>query len=388
LSNPALRAMFVTATLAHGGAERQSITLMNRLAERRQECHLVHIKRAGTDQLGRIRLRDGGSVYCLDAVRYLDRRALAGFAAHISRTNPSVIIAANPYALMYATLALRLSRRRVPLIVTFHSMRLLDLRERLQMLAYRPLFWLADCAVFVCDNQRRHWSWRGVFSRRNEVIHNGVDTEEFRDRSGPEARGRLRGELGFSGTDYVIGICARLSRDKNHVQLVEAVATLRARGIPARVLMVGDGDMRAAVESRAHELEVGNDVVITGFQQDVRPYIAVCDAMVLCSHTEAFSLAAIEAMAMGKPFVHSLVGGAAEMIRPGENGFLFPVGDTGALVDRLSLLADPGERERMGRHARAGVEALFSETAMLDRYEQLLMDLCRVHSGARAVAFR
>jgi glycosyltransferase involved in cell wall biosynthesis len=109
--------------------------------------------------------------------------------------------------------------------------------------------------------------------------------------------------------------------------------------------------------------------------------------VVLCSHTEAFSLAAIEAMAMGKPFVHSAVGGAAEMIHPGENGYLFPVRDTGALVDRLARLADRPERERMGRNARARVEKMFSEPAMIDRYEQLLLDLCRLRTGAKPVAF-
>ncbi|HEX7812273.1 MAG TPA: glycosyltransferase family 4 protein [Burkholderiales bacterium] len=387
MSIPALRAMFVTASLAHGGAERHSITLMNRLAERRHECHLVHIKRAGTDQLGRIRVRDGGSVYCLDAVRYLDRGALARFADHIASTQPSVIIAANAYALMYATLALRLSRQSIPLVVTYHSMRLLDLKERLQMLAYRPFFWMADCAVFVCEKQRRHCSWRAVLSRRNEVIYNGVDTEEFRDRSMPEAREGLRRELGFHPGDYVIGISARLTPEKNILQMVDALSRLRARGIAARVLLVGDGSMREAIEARARSLQVERHVVITGFQQDVRPYIAVCDAMALCSHTEAFSLAAIESMAMGKPFVHSLVGGAAEMIRPGENGFLFPVGDTAALVDRLARLADPGVRGRMGRDARERVQALFSEAAMADRYEQLLVGLARTPPGLRAVAF-
>jgi L-malate glycosyltransferase len=255
------------------------------------------------------------------------------------------------------------------------------------MLAYRPFFWMADCAVFVCEKQRRHCSWRAVLSRRNEVIYNGVDTEEFRDRSMPEAREGLRRELGFHPGDYVIGISARLTPEKNILQMVDALSRLRARGIAARVLLVGDGSMREAIEARARSLQVERHVVITGFQQDVRPYIAVCDAMALCSHTEAFSLAAIESMAMGKPFVHSLVGGAAEMIRPGENGFLFPVGDTAALVDRLARLADPGVRGRMGRYARDRVQALFSEAAMADRYEQLLVGLARTPPGLRAVAF-
>jgi len=368
------RLIFVTASLCHGGAERHAITLVNRLSERGHECHAVYIK-SDAGQLDRVRLGDGGSVHCLDAERFFDRRALADFAAHIARIRPSVIVAANPYALMYSWLALRLSHLRVPLVVTYHSTRLLGAKEELQMVLYRLLFWSADCSVFVCEKQRRRWLRRGVFSRRNEMIYNGVDTEEFCDRSSPEERARLRSALGFSKADYVIGITARLRPEKNPVQLVDAVAMLRDMGIPARVLMVGDGELREAIEIRARELKVENDVVITGIQQDVRPYIAVCDAMVLCSHTESFSLAAIEAMAMGKPFVHSDVGGAAEMIRPGENGFLFPVGDTGALVDRLARLANQMERERMGSNARARVKALFSEKTMVDRYEKMLLEI-------------
>ena len=376
-----LRPIFVTASLAHGGAERHAITLVNRLAERGHECHAVYIK-SDAGQIDRLRLRDGGSVHCLGALRYFDRHALTDFTKYIARVGPSVIVAANPYALMYSWLALRLLRLRVPLVVTYHSTRVLGAKEHLQMMLYRLFFWAADCAVFVCEKQRRHWLRRGVFSRRNEMIYNGVDTEEFCDRSIPEQRARLRRSLDFSDADYVIGISARLSPEKNHVQLVEAVAKLRAMGIPARALMIGDGDLREQIESRALKLGIRRDVVITGLQQDVRPYIAVCDALVLCSHTEAFSLAAIEAMSMGKPFVHSEVGGAAEMIRPGENGFLFPVGDTYALVDRLARLADPGERHRMGQQARSRVESMFSEKKMIDRYENLLLDLQSIAGAA------
>ena len=368
-----LRPLFVTGSLCHGGAERHAITLLNRLTERGHDCHAVYVK-SEAGQIDRLRLGDNGSVRCLEAAHYFDRRALTDFAAHLARVLPSVVVAANSYALMYSWLALRLSRLRIPLVVTYHSTRL-GAKEHLQMLLYRLLFWTTDCSVFVCEKQRRHWLRRAVFSRRNEMIYNGVDTAEFVDRSTPAQRAELRSVLGFSGTDYVIGISARLSPEKNHVQLVEAVARLRGMGIPACALMIGEGDLRKRIESRARELEIQHDVVIAGLQQDVRPYISVCDVMLLCSHTEAFSLAAIEAMAMGKPFVHSEVGGAAEMIRPGENGFLFPVGDTGALVDRLARLANRGERERMGSQARSRVEALFSEKTMIDRYEKLLLEL-------------
>lgn len=377
-----MRVVFVAASLTHGGAERHSITLMNRLAERAHECHAVYIKNEDT-QLNRIRLRNGGAVRCLNAARYFDARALADFAAYISRIRPSAIVAANPYALMYSALALRFSRLRAPLIVTYHSTRLLRAKEQLQMMIYRLFFWTSDCSVFVCERQWRYWLRRGVFSRRNEVIYNGVDTEEFCDKWSPEERRTLRSALGFSDADYVIGISAVLRPEKNHVQMVDAVAILRKLGIPARALMIGDGEMRAAIEARARELNIESDVVITGLQREVRPYIAACDAMALCSFTEAFSLAAIEAMALSRPLVHADVGGAAEMIVPGWNGFLFPVGDTRALVDKLAILADRAVSRRMGNNARDVVERLFSERTMVDRYERLLLDLCRARSGAR-----
>ncbi|HEX5477207.1 MAG TPA: glycosyltransferase, partial [Burkholderiales bacterium] len=280
----------------------------------------------------------------------------------------------NAYALLYATLALFGSRVRAPLAVTWHTTLVQGVKERLKMLYYRPFFWNADCLVFVCDAQRRYWLARGVSARSNKVIHNGVDARHWAPFSLEERR-RLRGALGFADGDYVIGISAVMRPEKNHLELVKALALLRRRGIGARALMIGDGPMRAAVEERARRLGIAASVTITGLQQHVRPFLGACDAVALTSRTEALSLAAIEAMSLGKPVVHSDVGGAAEMILPGHNGFLYPPGDTAALVERLSLLAQPAARERMGEQARRTVEGQFTEVAMVDRYEQLLLDL-------------
>ena len=122
-------------------------------------------------------------------------------------------------------------------------------------------------------------------------------------------------------------------------------------------------------------------MLVSGLQQDVRPFLAACDAAVLTSFTEAFSLAAIEAMALGLPVVHSEVGGAAEMIRAGRNGFLYPAGDTAALAERLAKLVERGARERMGARAREAVEAQFSERAMVDAYEKMLLELETTGNG-------
>ena len=320
-----MRAVFITASLGFGGAERHSITLTNRLAERGHECHAVYVK----DDPGQLeRLRGATSVRCLHANRYLDAGAVKTLGLFFAQVRPSVVVAANPYSMLYAFLAMRRSGVRAPLAVTFHTTLLLGAKEWLQMLYYRPLFWAADCLVFVCEAQSRYWLPRKVAARSNLVIHNGVDPEYWKPASA-EAAARMRSLLGYAADDYVIGICAALRPEKNHVQLVDAVAALRARGIAARALVIGDGPMRAA----------------------------------------------IEAMALERPVVHSDIGGAAEMVLDGENGFLFPAGDTPALVRRLAELAEPARRERMGAAARELVVARFSERAMVERYETTLLKL-------------
>ena len=367
-----LRTLFLTGSMVHGGAERHTITLANKLTERGHQCHVAYVK---NDPSQVDRLRDPASVQCLDASRYFDPRAVKSLAGLLKRVQPASILAANQYAMMYAELARRMARVRVPLVTTWHTTVLQTAKERFQMLYYRPMFWATDCLVYVCQAQQRYWDERSVRSRhRNEVIYNGVDTSHWVPLGAEEALGKRRA-LGLADEDFVIGLSAVLRPEKNHLQLVEGVARLRQEGVRAKALMIGDGPMREAIEARARELGVADHVLITGLQKEVRPFIAACDTVVLTSFAEAFPLAAVEAMAMRKPVVHSEVGGAPEMIRPGHEGELFPVRDTEAFVDRLLRLQDPAMRVRMGAIARETVEARFSERAMIDRYERVLTEV-------------
>jgi glycosyltransferase involved in cell wall biosynthesis len=370
-----MRLFFVTGSLVHGGAERHAITLANRLAERGHDVHFAYVKN-DPSQLPRLQI----PATCLHAQRYLDFSSLKNLKEMLRKARPTAVLATNPYALMYASLA----RPVAPLAVALHSTFTRTSKEWLQMLAYRPFFWRAERAMFVCQRQMSHWRRRALFSRSNEVIYNGVDLDYWQ----PIAASPIRGILGIEAKDFVVGMSAVLRPEKNPVQLIEAVAMLRRRGVPARALLIGDGEMRPAVEAATRRAGLAAAVSITGLVQDVRPFLAACDVLALTSHTEAFSLAAIEAMALGLPVVHADVGGAAEMIRPGHDGFLFPPSDTGTLVDRLAALADPAARLPMGRNARRTVETRFSERAMVERYESSLTELASIRSKRESLRRR
>ena len=174
-----MRLLFVTGSLVHGGAERHTITLANRLAERGHECHLAYVK-DDPSQLERLR---GVSAQCLHAQKYLDLPALAKLEEQLRRLQPSHVIAVNQYALLYAWLARRRAAPRAPLAVTFHTTKLLSAKEWLKMLYYRPLFWSADWLAFVCRAQLEYWQRRKLSARRTEVVYNGVDLEHWRPRS-------------------------------------------------------------------------------------------------------------------------------------------------------------------------------------------------------------
>src|SRR5215471_5152254 len=116
--------MFVTGSSSPGGAEKQTVALVNGLADRGHQCHAVCVKETG-DLLDRIRSGGGGTARCLGASRYLGVRALVDLAEQLRVVRPAAIVAANGYALMYSWLALRLSRLRAALVVSFHSNRLL-----------------------------------------------------------------------------------------------------------------------------------------------------------------------------------------------------------------------------------------------------------------------
>lgn len=374
------RTVFVTGTLPDGGAERHTISLLRLLAARGHECHAVCVKPTAATAAA-LQLPPS-SLTSLQAKRYLDLPAVRRFSELLKAVRPQAIIAANPYALLYASLARMLARSPARLIVTFHSASALNFKEQVQMLACRPLFWGADCTVFLSERQRRYWRRRGLLSRRNVVIHNGIDLAHFNLRPRIWPNGQLRESLGFASTDFVIGLPALLRKEKNHQQLVRAVAALRKLEVPARALVIGDGEMRPAIEELARQLGIAEYVTITGLQADVRTFIAACDVVTLCSLSETFSLAALEAMAMGRPVVLSDVGGASEMVVSGWNGLLYPVGNSLDYLNCLLRLSDSASARSMGRHARAMVEQKFSAGLMTDRYETLIARLCG-NPGAR-----
>lgn len=366
--------LFIVNSLEVGGAEKHTVTLLNHLDTGRFGLHLAYLKRSEQllPQLLTGRLRD---VLCCDVQRGIELRALQQLRRFIAERDIDVIVCTNTFPMLYGLLARAGSLAMPRLVTVFHTTRLRTAKEKAQMLLYRHLFGRCDLVVYVSENQRRHWRERGITAAPDCVIHNAIDVDHF--ATGPQA-GRLadlRRSLGFGPHDYVIGLCSALRPEKAHGDLLQAIASLRLRGVPAKGLLIGDGPTRPLIEHTRDELGLRDHVRITGICSDVRPYIGCCDVMALVSHSETLSSAALEAMALGKALVMSDVGGASEQIVHGENGFLFAAGDVAELAEHLNVLTSEALRLRMGSAAAHRVRELFTLDTMIRGFSDRIVQL-------------
>ena len=132
----------------------------------------------------------------------------------------------------------------------------------------------------------------------------------------------------------------RLSEQKGQVLLLQAVAVLIQRGINLKLVLVGDGDLRPAIETAIAELKLQDVVEITGWatEQEVKAKINAAKAMILPSFAEGLPVVLMESLAMGRPVISTYIAGIPELIKPGVSGWLVPAGDIDALVDALQFL--------------------------------------------------
>lgn len=387
-----IKVLFVINSAGVGGAEMQTISLLNGLDPQRFQLSLAYLKdeRDLLDKIVGARL--GGTLLCCHVSSRLDLAAARRLAVCIDREAIDIVVCSNAYPLIYGWLGRCLARRGARIVAVFHSTELRTRKERLRMWLCRPLFLLSEALVYVCENQRRYWRGKLLLSRREAVIHNGIDIDHFADGRSPLEVALLRGAYGFTDADYVVGLCACMRPEKAHGDLLEAVAAVLAGGVRIKCLLVGDGPERRAIEAKIVRMGLSASVVITGFLSDVRPAIAACDVVVSASHHhETFSIAALEAMALGKPMIMTDIGGASEQVVDAENGYLYQRGDIAALTRCLLQLADQTRCRQMGSRARQTVIGKFSLAAMVGGYDSLFVGLMPAsrqpgHAGAQGNA--
>jgi glycosyltransferase involved in cell wall biosynthesis len=214
----------------------------------------------------------------------------------------------------------------------------------------------------------------GCPPERVRVLYNGIDLRAYGTLG---ADPELRWQLGVPDGHKLVAVVARLVEQKGHRRLFRALEAVREELPPTRVLLVGDGKLREALENEVRERRLDEMVSFAGHRTDVPQILAQADLSVLPSDREGFSNAIVESLAAGVPVVATDVGGNREAIVAGESGLLVAPGDEEGLARAIkTILGDEPLRRRMSQAARRRAQR-FSLDRMLDETRRLYLEVLR-----------
>ena len=359
-------------SLADGGADRVTVTLLKYLDLSRFDPTLVLLRRDG------VLLEDVPPyipIHQLNARRL--RSAWFCLARYLRRKQPDILLSTCSGANVIASWAHMLSGLRGRLVLSERSY-FSAARKRLpwwfpiatlKALLYRR----ADAVIAVSKGvagdlittlRLSPGAVRVVYNPIDEVIE-GLANQE------------IRHPWLSDGRPVVLAV-GRLVEAKDYPVLLQAIARLRkVRAL--RLMILGDGPLRDDLLRLRNRLGLEQDVVLPGYVRNPFAYMSKCDVFVLSSQYEGLPNVLLEAMTCGAAVVSTdCPSGPSEIIVPGENGLLVPVGDVRRMAEAIELLlANPELRRRMGRRARR-TAGKFRPDTIVKTYEEVLL-------GARVV---
>lgn len=354
----------VVQNLDVGGLERVVISLMRGIDSGRYRSILYTLGSGGVLSTGLA--REGFCVRPFTKAPGLDYALLARMARALRADHVDIVHCHNYSPLVYGAVSGR-AARVAGVVYTAHGAKTSGRRATR---TFQRLH-LVDEVVFVSDDARRVALAAGaVRDRRVHTIVNGVDARAY--LRGSDARRRVRAEFSVPDDAPVVGIIARLTAAKDHVNLFDAFLRVLEAHTDARLLVVGDGELRAELEQAVQQRSLSGAVVFAGRRDDVADVLSAFDVFVLSSATEGLAVTLLEAMAAGLPVVATRVGGNPEVVVDGDTGSIVPPRDPAALGAAIGeMLSDRACAKRMGERGAERARGRFGIDAMVNGYVAL-----------------
>ena len=292
-----------------------------------------------------------------------DGRAFAYILRLLRLQRPAIVHTHTSKAGLVGRVAARLTG--VPIIVhTFHGLVLRGHYGPLKSNGVRAVErWLSgfsDRLIAISNEDKTGLlAYRIAPTHKIEVIPLGLELDHFIHSR--KRRGVLHRELGLNSTSKLIGIVGRIAPVKNHRLFFDAMVRVLAGCATTHVVVVGDGDLRTAMERYVREIGIANRVSFLGWRHDLPQVYTDLDVVVISSNNEGTPVTAIEAMAAGRPVVATRVGGLPDIISDGETGYLVAPGNIEQLAAAVERVLRHGESmDRLRDKARQSVEHKFT----------------------------
>ena len=393
MSEHTYRVARVITRLNIGGPSIQAIDLSRELASSGFETCLIHghLADGEGDMTKLLPLGDTGTVYIDDLVRAIsplqDLRAFWRIYRALRRWRPDIVhthMAKAGSLGRLAALAYNRTRgggRRARLIHTYHGHVFEGYfgspSTRIFLCVERWLGKRTDALIAISPHVRKDLLETYGIAREEQLrlIPLGFNLDRLLSIS-PKDREQARVSFQIPDEAIVVTTVGRLTAIKQHTLFLEMADRLARRSERFMFLIVGDGELRTALETRAKELGLWSRVRFLGWRGDLENVYGATDVFVLTSRNEGTPVALIEAMAAGVASVSTDVGGVRDVVTGPHLGSLVPFGDAGALADAVMLLADaPGRRVDVGRAGRASVRERFHASRLLEDIRTLYWQL-------------
>lgn len=367
-----MKVAHVVLSMDVGGLERVVLELVRCGRPLDQEVAVICLERTGA--LATMAEAVGAEVLCMGKPPGRRPETVARLRHTFERLRPDVVHTHQIGALYYAGRAASLSG--VPGIVhTEHGNHVARCGTRVARLKARLIRAVAGrhAARFFCVSGEIADAVAGLGAiprRKLSIVPNGIDTAAA---VGPGAAGpaEARESLGLPPFAPVVGTMGRLAEVKRQDLLVRGFALVLPRHPEARLVLIGEGPEREALERLVAEVGLRDQVLFAGYRPDPERILPALDVFALTSRSEGMPLAILEAWASGVPVVASRVGGIPALIDHGRTGLLFDPGNEVALAGHLDdLLTDRERARRIGEAGRARAVAEFDAGVMAATYDR------------------
>ena len=233
---------------------------------------------------------------------------------------------------------------------------------------------LSDIVIGVskatCDNLLEC----GTKRKKVRLIYNGV--EPLKEYSEDEKQ-QIKKEFGIAENNIVVGIVARLEKEKNHGLFLKAGKILLDKYDNVTLLIAGEGTRRKELENMAFGLGILQRTVFCGYQKDVSRIMNIIDINCLTSEKEALSLSLIEGMTLKKACVSTKSGGPCEVIEDGVTGLLADNDEEDFSGKATYYICNSSEREKAGQKGRERSAEIFSTEKMISELDKVYMELLK-----------
>jgi glycosyltransferase involved in cell wall biosynthesis len=367
---PRLHVHAIIDSLGHGGAEFLLADLAAAAPDVRIDLSVAHFEEARPDGAIARLLERGVAPTRVPVSSLLDPRDLRSVRRHLNRLRPDVVHTHLGTSDWVGGLAAR--SLSLPVISTVHVMDWeRSLRNDVKVELMAAIRRRCMARVIAVSDEARRWLLAKRWARPEQVVtvHNGIATHRV-----PGAGSRIRLELGLAPADKVVMMVSVLRVEKGHDLGIEAISAIRRSRPDVRLVIVGDGPVRPALEAQAAPLGAG--VIFTGHRDDVMEVLDAADVLLHPSRIDAFPGALLEALAADVPVVASAVGGIPEIIDDGVSGVLVtPFAGASGLADALEpLLEDARRRRALAMAGRERFEREFTALHWATRMRRVYED--------------